>query len=138
VSKAMETDGQWTGEWLNHRRDGSPFYVYARISAIKLGGHLHWICVQHDTTETRKTAEAFALSEERFRAVVETTPECVKIVREGGLLDYMNPAGRRMLGFGKEIRSKRVLDFVDPAFHEQWLANHRRVCSGESLSWQFI
>jgi len=78
-------------------------------------------------------------SEERFRAVVETTPECVKIVSPEGLVLYMNEVGLSMIEAptATNVVGTPVVDFVVPEHRARWRAQHDRVCRGERLSWQF-
>ena len=51
------------------------------------------IAVQH-----ARLHRDISASEERFRAIVDTTPECVKIVARDGSVIFMNPAGLEMVG----------------------------------------
>lgn len=53
-----------------------------------------------DITEQRRAAEALRESEERFRAIVQATPECVKVVAADGTLLAMNAAGCSMVEAG--------------------------------------
>ena len=83
--------------------------------------------------------EAAARSKQQLEAVVETTPECIKIVAPDGTLLQMNAAGREMVGANgvEEIEGCSVLDLIAPEFREAWKEQHRRVCRGEKLSWDF-
>ncbi len=51
-----------------------------------------------DITERKRAEDILRESEERFRAIVETTPECVKVVAADGTLLLMNEAGLGMVG----------------------------------------
>ena len=51
-----------------------------------------------DITERKRAEDILRESEERFRAIVETTPECVKVVAADGTLLLMNEAGLEMVG----------------------------------------
>ncbi|HEX4183266.1 MAG TPA: PAS domain S-box protein [Caulobacteraceae bacterium] len=78
-------------------------------------------------------------SEEFLRAIIETTPECIKVVaRDGGLLQ-MNSAGLRMIGADswQSVAGSSVLDLIAPEHRDAWRSNHERVCRGDSLSWDF-
>ena len=48
--------------------------------------------------DRKRNDEALRKSEERFRAIVETTPECVMLVAPDGTLLHMNSSGLRMVG----------------------------------------
>jgi PAS domain S-box-containing protein len=74
-----------------------------------------------------------------LRAVFEATPECIKIVAPDGSLVQMNPAGRAMIEApeGGELQGACVFDLIAPEFRQIWRENHRRVCAGDRLTWEF-
>ena len=57
VARSVRENGFWTGEYLNRRKDGATFTSESRISALELGGRLHFVSVQQDVTQ-RRQAEA--------------------------------------------------------------------------------
>lgn len=74
-----------------------------------------------------------------LRSVIETTPECIKVVAPDGDLLLMNPAGLGMVGadsFG-DVAGACTFDLIAPEHRPLWIEHHRRVCAGERLSWQF-
>jgi len=100
----------------------------------------YWFGTNTDVTEWRRQQEALAVSEARLRAVVQATPECVKIVMPDGSLDYMNPAGICMIESDDgldNVRGSSVPEIIAREYREKWEENHRRVCAGERLSWEF-
>ncbi|HYD05909.1 MAG TPA: ATP-binding protein, partial [Reyranella sp.] len=79
------------------------------------------------------------ITEDRLRAVIEATPECVKVVAQDGRLLQMNAAGLGMVEASDEasVCGASVFDLVAEEHRDHWREQHRRVCSGERLSWQF-
>jgi PAS domain S-box-containing protein len=70
--------------------------------------------------------------EAHLRAVVESEPECVKVVSIDGRLLEMNPAGLAAVeadGF-EQIAGSSVYDIVHPADRERYRALHDRVAAG--------
>ncbi len=53
----LRTRGEWEGEFINRRKDGTPFVTRARITALELGGRMHFVSVQEDVTERRREEE---------------------------------------------------------------------------------
>lgn len=85
----------------------------------------------------RKAAETEA--KEHFRAIVETTPECVKLVASDGTLLQMNSAGLAMVGVSStdEVEGKNVYDLIAPEDRERFREFNERICQGERGSLQF-
>jgi PAS domain S-box-containing protein len=83
--------------------------------------------------------QSLAWDRDVLRAIVETTPECIKIVARDGTLLQMNSAGREMVEAADtaDLEGANVLDLIAPEFRERWKAHHDRVCNGETLSWEF-
>jgi len=79
------------------------------------------------------------LSEERLRAIVETTPECVKIVSADGTLLHMNSAGLAMIGADRAemVTGKSVYDLVAPEDRERFREFNQKICRGEKGSLEF-
>lgn len=122
------------------RPDGTPRWAKVTATAVRgLNGRaLRTMVAALDITDRKITEEALRESEERLRAVVDATPECVKVVAPNGTLLQMNSAGRHMLGAtSDDVIGHPVFRLIAPEFREQWIANHARICSGESVVWEF-
>jgi PAS domain S-box-containing protein len=50
----LKREGTWEGELQHRRKGGAPFITAARISALDIGGKLHWLCVHKDVTEQKR------------------------------------------------------------------------------------
>jgi PAS domain S-box-containing protein len=78
-------------------------------------------------------------SEERFRAIVETTPECVKLVAVDGTLLHMNSVGLSMVqaDFSETVIGKCVYDLIAPEDRDRYREFNERICQGERASTEF-
>ncbi|MDG3007162.1 PAS domain S-box protein [Paludisphaera mucosa] len=86
-----------------------------------------------ETLERARMARGLRESEARSRAIVETTPECVKLVAADGVVLQMNPAGLAMLeadGPG-DVVGRSVFGAIAPEHLASFRAFHERVCRGE-------
>ncbi len=74
-----------------------------------------------------------------LRAIVETTPECIKIVSNDGRLLQMNAAGLAMVEAQswQQVEGSDIAALVAPEDRERWREHHARVCAGEHLIWEF-
>ena len=61
----LKTNGSWSGEWHNKRKDGTTFFTYSHISALPIDGTTYFVCVQRDITEEKHAKESLIESETR-------------------------------------------------------------------------
>jgi PAS domain S-box-containing protein len=89
--------------------------------------------------QTAEPAGAPADRDPLLRAILETTPECIKTVSRDGRIVEINAAGLAMIGASTSahVENACMCDFVAPEHRDAWLANHERVCNGERLTWTF-
>ncbi len=89
--------------------------------------------------ERQRAAEALRQSEERFRAIVETSPECVKLVSSDGTILHMNAAGLSMVGAPavEAVVGQSAYELVVPEDRERFRAFNEKVCRGEKGSLEF-
>lgn len=123
------------------RADGTAAPVLANIEALRGGtGQVTGlvICFQSITPVRQSNADR-RRSVDWLSAIIENTPECVKVVDRDGILVQMNPAGLQMLeaNLAADVEGGCVFDLIAPEHRETWQMNHLRVCDGEKLNWEF-
>ncbi|MDX8389588.1 MAG: response regulator [Mariprofundaceae bacterium] len=76
-----------------------------------------------DITKTEQAMQSLEASEERYRALVETTPNSVGL-HQGGKWVFANPASVKVFGFdyAEEMIGSKVLDRVHPDSHATVIA----------------
>src|SRR6266568_54196 len=92
-----------------------------------------------DITERRRAEDALRESEARLRTIIESEPECVKLVDAQGRLLDMNPAGLAMVQADciDVLRGLPIVDIVAPEHRAAFTELHRRVFAGESGTLEF-
>jgi len=135
------------GERVDHfhtvrvRKDGSLLDVSLTISPVRdsSGKVIGASKVARDITGQIRAERSLRESEERFRAIFETTPECVKLVAADGTVLHMNSQGLRMAGANsaEQVLGKSVYSLVAPEHREVFKAFSERVCAGEKGSLEF-
>src|SRR5213593_317843 len=92
-----------------------------------------------DITERRRAEDALRESEARLRTIIESEPECVKLVDSQGRLLDMNPAGLAMVQADciDVLRGLPIVDIVAPEHRAAFTELHRRVFAGESGTLEF-
>lgn len=123
------------------RRDGRAIWVQNSISAMRdvRGRPEYLIALSEDVTMRKQAEFAMRESEERFRAIVDTTPECVKLVAPDGTLIQMNSSGLAMLGAqsAAQIVGGSVYDLIAPEHRDRFREFNQKICAGEKGSLEF-
>jgi two-component system cell cycle sensor histidine kinase/response regulator CckA len=89
--------------------------------------------------ELTAVVDQLKTSEERWRTIVSTDPECVKTVSPDGYLIEMNPAGLAMLSATTldQVQARPLLEWIAPEYRDDFKDLHRRVMSGETGDLEF-
>ena len=98
------------------RLDGQPVQVEATGVPFMYQGHRAVLSTITDISERKRTAAALRESEERYRLLIDHSPNAV-VVHNGGKIEFINPAGVVMMGGASpaDFIGRDVLDFVDPS-----------------------
>jgi PAS domain S-box-containing protein len=90
--------------------------------------------LEEKTTHLEEANQKLLASESRLRAILETEPECVKVIAPDGALLEMNAAGLRMLEAESlsAVRERGLLHLVAPEHREAFSRLNQRVMQGES------
>lgn len=90
--------------------------MLVRADPLMNGG---WVCVFTDITAERRAVAALEESEDRYRRLIEASPDMIAVQAKGRFA-FVNVAGARLLGAvsADELVGRRVLDFVHPDDHE--------------------
>jgi two-component system, cell cycle sensor histidine kinase and response regulator CckA len=98
IADSLNETGLWRGEVPNVKKDGTPFWMYACVSAYNHAEHGNvYISVVTDITERKRADDRLMASEKKSRAWLEHSPICTKIVDLDFNLQYMSAVGFRAL-----------------------------------------
>ncbi|CAG1003294.1 two-component system, cell cycle sensor histidine kinase and response regulator CckA [Methanosarcinales archaeon] len=121
-----------TGEIINKTKDLRLLNIDSSSNPIldKDGNITGFLAIQHDITERKLSEGALRESEERYRKLVEFSPDAISIHSEGKIV-FINIAGAKLLGAvnPEQLIGKPVIDFVHPEYQE--LAKERIRLMGE-------
>lgn len=109
--------GEFHGEAINYRKDGSEFYIEWHVAPIVSpeGRTTHYVAIQRDVTERVLAAQRLAEAEARYRSVVESINEVIFQTDEQARWTFLNPAWTEITGFAMdESLGRSLFDFVPP------------------------
>jgi len=102
-------------EFVFKRKDGSQFFgtISARIIAIRTV--LHIVSAIRDITERKQAEEALMESEEKYRSILNASPDDITITDLEGRILMVSPASKAMFGYEPdydEFIGTRLVDFI--------------------------
>jgi PAS domain S-box-containing protein len=103
------------------------------ILIVLMAGWRHYSILRINK-DLLKTKEQLKQSEYLSNSIIETEPECVKIIDAEGNLIFMNRAGLDMIEAEslEQVKGKCVCPFVTSAYRDDFMKLTRDVCNGGS------
>jgi PAS domain S-box-containing protein len=88
--------------------------------------------ISRDITDRKNTEKALVQSEDRYRQLVDISPDAVLLHTKGKII-FANPAALKLLGasHAAEIIGKNVIDFIQPEFRAAVRKNIEKDLGGE-------
>ncbi len=120
-------------------KQGETRWLDLNVSQIELDGTQCLMGTVIDITERERTAEKLRLSEERFHTLYDQNPLMCFSVNEKGIIQFVNDAGGRNLGYTKE---ELVGTSMFSVFHHddrETIARNLDMClhgNGATHSWE--
>jgi PAS domain S-box-containing protein len=112
---------------------------FAGLASIALDNARLYAAAQQELAERKRTEEKLRQNETRLRTILDSEPECVKIISLSGTLLEINPAGLSMVEArsGEEVIGKPVIDLVHPEDRMAFQRFHQLVSEGQAGTLQF-
>ena len=132
-AEEAQTVGRAENERWHSRKDGARFYGSGMVTPLRddAGNHIGYVKVMRDLTEQKRTEEALAASEAKFRMLFESIDEGFCIIEmihdeAGQAVDYrfleVNQVFERQTGL-VNVAGKRGRE-IDSDPESYWLANY--------------
>ena len=115
LDQIKRTGGQKKlSKWKLKRKDGSFVWAETEAFLIYRGGKPYAIQgISHDITERVRTEQALRESEEKYRTVVDSSPESIVVVDPDGRIRSCNPAIETLTGYKpEELEGKYIHDLM--------------------------
>ena len=146
--KQLLTQAYYSGEWLFRRLDGREFLALLTFAQVHAGEKVFILATVRDltlqklaeknlqlqATDMQQLAqnrhEQFRLSENRYRSLVDASPDAILVVTQAGQIELVNPAATLFFGYAPtEIIGQPIEQFiptllakVQAAFRAQYLS----------------
>ena len=115
-----------------------PFLVSAEVMQF---GEAACVVLMAQDLSTLKEALATIDEQRKFlESILESEPDCVKVVAPDGTLLQMNRAGLAMLEVEdiEQARAVGLMNFIEPGHRKTFAEFHRNVCAGGSGTLEFL
>lgn len=100
-------------EMTARRKDGEEFPVTISYFSWKTDAGFFFTSIVRDITEQKAAEKALKESEERFRAVTDSSHEPIVSVDSSGRIIYSNPAASQLFGYSdKELRGRALVSLL--------------------------
>ena len=116
-------------EWCHKRLNGETFPAEVLLSAFYYGDELVLQSTVQDITDRKATNERIKQSEEKYRSLVENSPEIILITDENQNIEFFNLASKRYEQ--EEIIGDSLFNYVDQNHHKEIDAANKRILRGE-------
>jgi PAS domain S-box-containing protein len=109
------------------------FSMAARRFLDDKGAPAGLVGVTRDITARKDAYRKVAEGEQWLRSILESEPECVKVVDRAGRLRLMNPAGLAMIEAddAETVLGRSVFGLIVPEYRAAFKSLHKRVMGGE-------
>ena len=132
-------EGSHFFEWEHRRLNGETFAAEILLTRMEAGGKVMLQATMRDITERKQAEQKLAESELRLKTIIETEPECVKLLAADGTLLQMNRAGLDMIDADspEQVVGQKMQEMIAPEYRSDFVALTRRVFEGESGNLEF-
>ena len=125
---------------VKHRTKGGDLRdVHVSAQVVELAGNKVFHTIWRDITERKLAEKALAEKENFLQTIIETEPECVKLLAADGELLMMNRAGLAMIDADSlaQAKGQRIYPLVTPEYREAFESLTEDVFRGKSGTLEF-
>ena len=109
----------WNGELYNRAKDGTHYWDDVTISPVRdgQGKVTHYLATQTNVSERKQRDMALRDSEERLRAIMESTVDGIITIDSEGTIEMCNPAAETLFGYAPGTLVGRNVEMLTPEPH---------------------
>jgi PAS domain S-box-containing protein len=97
-------NGSWQGEASYTKTNGEQLFLHSNVTALRDGKNniTGYIAVNRDITARVTAEQTMLLSKKKFKSILQNFADVVFILDEEGLIQYVTPSVRQLLGYSEE------------------------------------
>jgi PAS domain S-box-containing protein len=122
IIKQVRDRGSWQGEIEQHRKDGSLVSVASLwVARLTDEGKIQSILqINSDITELKQAQAELTTREAHLRSILETVPEAMIVIDEGGVVTSFSAAAAQLFGYGpEEVIGRNVKMLMPTPYHDE-------------------
>jgi PAS domain S-box-containing protein len=118
----VSRNGSWQGELEHRRKDGSAISIASLWVAQRSddGAVLTVLQTNNDISGLRRAQTELAAREAHLRSILDTVPEAMIVIDEGGLITSFSAAAGQLFGYAEaEVIDRNVKMLMPPPYREE-------------------
>jgi PAS domain S-box-containing protein len=138
--RVLQTGTAVQSEEVVPQTDGLHTYLSVKFPLFDAAGKPYAVGgISTDITARKRMEEALREREERLRAIIDTTPECVKLLDGDGTVLEMNAAGLTLIeaDSAEAIIGRSVYSLIAAEYRAAFRAFSERICRGDKGHLEF-
>jgi len=128
-------------EVLNYKKNGEPFWNNFTVAPVanESGWYTHWVAIERDVTERRKTDALIRDSEEKRRLIMSAALDAIVCIDTEGMIIFWNPQAEKIFGWKEEeVMNRRLSSIIIPEpyrqMHDHGMEQYKVTGKGPALN----
>ncbi len=132
IRRHLKNFGVWEGELQQRHKDGHPVAVSSRwvTTASESGQDSVIIQTNNDISALKAAQERLAAQQAHLQSILDTVPEAMIVIDEGGIISSFSVAAERLFGYSaQEVRGQNVkilMPSPDREAHDSYMERYLR------------
>jgi PAS domain S-box-containing protein len=128
-------------EVLNYKKNGEPFWNNFTVAPVanESGWYTHWVAIERDVTERKKTEALIRDSEQKRRLIMNAALDAIVCIDTEGMITFWNPQAEVVFGWKEaEVIGRRLSSIIIPEpyrqMHDHGMEQYKVTGKGPALN----